>query len=209
MIRVLNLYAGIGGNRKLWKNVQVVAVELDPELAAIYKEQFPEDEIVVADAHEYLLQHYKEFDVIWSSRPCTSHSKIRFMGVKQGQNKPIYPDLGLYEEIIFLKHHFNGKFIVENVAPYYEPLITPQRIGRHCFWTNFPIIPMESKAEIPHKSVTSSSTLYGFNLQGKRLTQRKDQVLRNCVNPIIGEHVLKCALGNRQEKLLEVGDANA
>lgn len=27
MIKVLNLYAGIGGNRKLWEGVEVTAVE--------------------------------------------------------------------------------------------------------------------------------------------------------------------------------------
>ena len=29
-MKVLNLYCGIGGNRKLWEDVEVTAVELDP-----------------------------------------------------------------------------------------------------------------------------------------------------------------------------------
>ena len=45
----------------------------------------------------------------------------------------------LYEEILFLKHHFKGKWVVENVKPYYEPLIKPQILERHCFWSNFEI----------------------------------------------------------------------
>ena len=70
MIKVLNLYAGIGGNRKLWKDVEVTAVESDPKIARIYANAFPQDHIVVGDAHVYLLEHYNEFDFIWSSPPC-------------------------------------------------------------------------------------------------------------------------------------------
>jgi DNA (cytosine-5)-methyltransferase 1 len=46
-MKVLNLYAGIGGNRKLWKDCEVTAVELNPEVAEIYKYFFPEDKIIV------------------------------------------------------------------------------------------------------------------------------------------------------------------
>ena len=123
-MKVLNLYAGIGGNRKLWKDVEVTAVENDPKIAKIYQDFFPYDRVIVMDAHEFLLNYYSAFDFIWSSRPCVSHSIIRAIaGVGRGQNKPIYPDMGLYQEIIFLKHFFKGKFCVENVISYYEPLI--------------------------------------------------------------------------------------
>ena len=44
----------------------------------------------------------------------------------------------LYEEILFLQHYFRtGKYVVENVIPYYEPLITAKKRGRHLYWTNF------------------------------------------------------------------------
>jgi len=69
-MKVLNLYAGIGGNRKLWEDVDVTAVELNPDIAKIYQDFFPNDKVIVADAHKYLLKHYKEFDFIWSSPPC-------------------------------------------------------------------------------------------------------------------------------------------
>jgi hypothetical protein len=36
-LKVLNLYCGIGGNRKLWQNVDVTAVEYNEEIASIYK----------------------------------------------------------------------------------------------------------------------------------------------------------------------------
>ena len=141
-IKVLNLYACLGGNRYKWDEVadiEVTAVELDPEAARLYQERFPNDKVIVADAHQYLLDHYKEFDFIWSSPPCPSHSRARFWGCKNGDmtTKPIYPDLKLYEEILFLKNYFNGKYCVENVIPYYEPLIPAQKRGRHLYWTNF------------------------------------------------------------------------
>ena len=76
-IKVLNLYAGIGGNRKLWKGVEVTAIEINPEIAKIYQDFFPNDKVIITDAHQYLLEHYKEFDFIWSSPPCQTHSSFR------------------------------------------------------------------------------------------------------------------------------------
>jgi DNA (cytosine-5)-methyltransferase 1 len=76
-MKVLNLYAGIGGNRKLWKDVEITAIENDVQIAKIYQDFFPKDKVIVADAHEYLLKHFEEFDFIWSSPPCPSHSHIR------------------------------------------------------------------------------------------------------------------------------------
>src|SRR3990167_4121782 len=147
-IKVLNLYAGLGGNRKNWTdNFSVTAVEIEPKIADIYRDFFPNDTVIVGDAHKYLEEHFAEFDFIWSSPPCPSHSRVRKGlavktkkdGTKFVQNKPIFPDMKLYEEILFLQHYFKGKWVVENVIPYYEPLIKPQKIGRHCFWSNIQI----------------------------------------------------------------------
>jgi DNA (cytosine-5)-methyltransferase 1 len=141
--KILNLYACLGGNRYKWDevaNIQVTAVELDPEAARLYQERFPNDQVIVADAHQYLLDHYKKFDFIWSSPPCPTHSKIRFIQAKSDSNNSVdavYPNMSLYEEIILLQHYFKGKYVVENVTPYYEPLIFAQKRGRHLYWTNF------------------------------------------------------------------------
>ena len=147
-MKVLNLYACLGGNRYKWDEVakekgielEVTAVELDEELAKLYQERFPNDTVIIADAHQYLLDHFKEFDFIWSSPPCPSHSRARYWNSSNYETttKPIYPDLKLYEEILFLQHYYkNGKYVVENVIPYYEPLIPAQKRGRHLYWTNF------------------------------------------------------------------------
>jgi DNA (cytosine-5)-methyltransferase 1 len=138
-IKVLNLYACLGGNRLLWENCDVTAVELDEELAKLYQERFPNDKVIVADAHQYLLEHFKEFDFIWSSPPCPTHSRARYWNSYNYDTttEAIYPDMKLYEEILFLQHYFKGKWVVENVIPYYEPLIQAKKRGRHLYWTNF------------------------------------------------------------------------
>jgi DNA (cytosine-5)-methyltransferase 1 len=144
-IKVLNLYACLGGNRLLWDEVakeagcklEVTAVELDPELAMLYQDRFPNDTVIVADAHQYLLDHYKEFDFIWSSPPCPTHSRLVNTNKNRDNVTNKYPDMKLYQEIIFLQHIFKGKYCVENVIPYYEPLIPAQKRGRHLYWTNF------------------------------------------------------------------------
>lgn len=142
--KILNLYACIGGNRYKWNEVkddiEVTAVELDPEAARLYQERFPNDKVIVADAHQYLLDHYKEFDFIWSSPPCPTHSRARYWNSSNYETKTeaIYPDMKLYQEILFLQHYYKtGKWVVENVIPYYEPLVPAIKRGRHLYWTNF------------------------------------------------------------------------
>lgn len=76
MIKVLNLYAGIGGNRKKWEGVQVTAVEKNEEIAEVYRKEFPDDKLIIGDAHQYLLDHYEEFDVTWSSPPCQGETRM-------------------------------------------------------------------------------------------------------------------------------------
>ena len=138
-MKVLNLYACLGGNRLKWTDCEVTAVELDPELARMYQERFPNDKVIVEDAHQYLLDHYKEFDFIWSSPPCPTHSRARFWKSSNYETttEAVYPSMLLYEEILFLQHYFKGKFVVENVIPYYEPLIKANKRDRHLYWTNF------------------------------------------------------------------------
>ena len=199
-MNILNLYAGIGGNRKEWGNDHdITAVEYDPEIAKIYTKHFPKDEVIITDAHEYLIKHYKEFDFIWSSPPCPTHSRLT--SALKGWGIVRYPDMTLYQEIIFLKHFFEGKFVVENVVSYYEPLIQPIIFCRHYFWTNFLILPKDiddpTTGMIGNGAgVKKFQDLLGFNVSGFRGQQiKKRQLLRNCVNPELGKHILECAIG--------------
>jgi len=114
-MNVLNLYCGIGGNRKLWpKECEVTAVENNPQIAKIYQDFFPKDKVIVCDAHKYLLEHYKEFDFIWSSPPCPSHSRTNTFLNAQGIVR--YPDMGLWQEIVFLRNFCHSKWVVEKKA---------------------------------------------------------------------------------------------
>ena len=196
MIKVLNLYAGIGGNRKLWQDVEVTAVEINPEIAKLYKEFYPGDKVIVTDAHQYLLDHYKEFDFIWSSPPCQSHSKARFWASKGGRYPVEYFDMGLYQEIIFLQNFCNSKWVVENVIGYYKSLIKPQEIGKHYFWSNFRIIPKKFDRKDIRTIKVSDSVLSNI-----KILTRKDAILRSMVNSKLGLHIFKSAFKIKQQTL--------
>lgn len=199
-MKILNLYAGIGGNRKLWKDCEVTAVESNEKIAKIYQKHFPKDKVIVADAHQYLLDHYMEFDFIWSSPPCPSHSDVRRCRVHGGQNKAIYPDMALYQEIILLKHFSKCPWVVENVISYYDPLIKPFEAHRHYFWSNFVIADKKVSSKRVHNDIVGSKPVYGFDLS-KEEVDNKRQVLRNMVDPEVGLHVFNCAFNEIQGKL--------
>ena len=203
--KILNLYACLGGNRYKWDevadNLEITAVELDPEAARLYKERFPKDEVIVADAHQYLLDHYKEFDFIWSSPPCPTHSKVRFTQKNQDFYIPEYPNMMLYQEIIFLKHHFQGKYCIENVIPYYEPLIPSQKRGRHLYWTNF-LLPNDI-AERSMKGVMCGQSndefiklceFHQYDFTQYKGEQSRTKMARNLVDFEVGKTILETAL---------------
>lgn len=190
-MKILNLYCGIGGNRKLWENCSVTAVEYNPEIAAVYKHFFPNDNVIIGDAHDYLLKNYKDFDFIWASPPCQSHSSFRQnINVRYRGTPAIYPDMKLYQEIIFLKHNFKGKWVVENVKPYYQALIEPDFVlQRHYFWGNIkPQVIEFEKDMIRSAQIPDLQKKHGFDLTGIKL-QNKRQVLRNCVTPEVGKYI--------------------
>ena len=190
MYKVLNLYACLGGNRYKWTDCEVTAVELDPELARLYQERFPNDKVIISDAHQYLLDHYKEFDFIWSSPPCPSHSRARFWGFGKNGKKPIYPEMTLYQEAIFLEHHFTGKYVVENVIPYYKPLMPAQERDRHLYWCNF-TLPIDLKGRVKHfgdskngatESLSSWSEFHDYDFSKYKGEQLVLKIARNLVD---------------------------
>lgn len=203
-MKILNLYACLGGNRYKWDEVddiEVTAVEWDEELSRLYQERFPNDKVIVADAHQYLLDHYKEFDFIWSSPPCPTHSRARYWNSSNYDTttKPVYPDLKLYEEILFLEHYFKGKYVVENVIPYYEPLITAKKRGRHLYWTNFNL-PNDLRDRRFAISQTKNELqelckFHNINLETYNGTQSKVKIGRNLVDYEAGKTILETALG--------------
>jgi len=208
-MKVLNLYSGIGGNRKLWEDVEVTAIENNPEIAEIYKDFFPNDTVIIEDAHEYLLNNYDKFDFIWSSPPCTTHTRMN-----KNFNKIRYADMTLYQEIIFLQSWFKGKYCVENVIPYYNPLIPAQQYHRHLFWCNFKIRTTSKKNPpkqinikaqkgkkqkpwIQNDDIDYMAKLLGFDKIKKRVylngNHSPGQLFRNAVHPEVGLMILNCA----------------
>ena len=192
-LKILNLYAGIGGNRKLWgDDHEITAIELDDRVATVYSSLFPNDTTIVADAHEYLLEHFQEFDFIWSSPPCPSHSRLRKHVSMNNGSMPVYPDMKLYEEILFLEGYFKGYWVVENVVPYYEYLIEPTlMLGRHPYWTNFEVEVKEFSSDgIIKNGVTQTlEAKYDYDLSEYSLPDKR-KALRNAVNPEMGLHIL-------------------
>lgn len=195
-MKILNLYAGLGGNRKNWADCEVTAVENDPRIAAVYSRLHPNDTVIVGDAHEYLRENFREFDFIWSSPPCPTHSRMAKATRHKNRN---YPDMQLYQEILFLQHFYKGHWVVENVVPFYEPLVKPgKKVGRHCFWSSF---------EFEADDVKRPANFINMaNLAGKQalmdwldihyeenIYYAKNhcpaQILRNCVHPKLGEQI--------------------
>jgi DNA (cytosine-5)-methyltransferase 1 len=205
--KILNLYACLGGNRYKWDEVaqeasvdmQVTAVEWDEELARLYQERFPNDTVIVADAHQYLLDHYKEFDFIWSSPPCPSHSRVRFSQKNRENCDAVYPDFKLYEEVVLLDNYFKGKYVVENVIPFYEPLIPAKKRGRHLYWTNFNLPNNIGERKIFKNiievgSIKQLSEFHDYDFYKYKGEQRRNKIARNLVDYEAGRTILETAL---------------
>lgn len=210
-MKILNLYACLGGNRYKWDEVaqeagieiEVTAVELDPEAARLYQERFPKDKVIVADAHQYLLDHYKEFDFIWSSPPCPSHS--RFQTSMKTIRKMEYPDMKLYQEIIFLDNFYDGKYVVENVIPFYEPLVKAQQRGRHLYWCNFNLPNSINERKNPDLArdknlINSLSEFHDYDFRKYKGEQALNKMARNLVDYEAGRTIFETALGIIRKK---------
>lgn len=117
--------------------------------------------------------------------------------------------MSLYQEIILLKHFFKGKFCVENVVAYYEPLIVPYELGHHYFWTNF-VIPeyyntdkrMLGRQANKKGEMDKRAQKLGFNLD-KFKGVNKRLLIRNCAEPELGKHILDCAINSQSLFVVE------
>lgn len=207
--KILNLYACLGGNRFKWDevadNLEITAVELDPELARMYQERYPNDIVIVADAHAYLLENYQEYDFIWSSPPCPTHSRANFWGSKTVESrKKIYPDMKLYQEILFLDNWYDGKYCVENVIPYYEPLIQAKKRGRHLYWTNFnlPNTLNERRAQVGQgkDEVKKLCEFHKIEVNDYKGSQDRKKIARNLVDYEAGKTILQTVFGIAEQE---------
>ena len=200
MKKILNLYSGLGGNRKLWGNdYDITAVELDEETANVYKQYYPNDKVIIADAHKFLLENYMNYGFIWASPPCPSHSDVRRAAVQGGKHKAVYPDMTLYQEIILLMNFGKCYWVIENVKPYYKPLIEPKKeLHRHLFWSNFTIGSFEDITKC--KSISNQTGMqkrYGYDISKTKIKDKR-KALRNMVDPALAKYILDCAMNKQQ-----------
>ena len=190
----------MGGNREKWGNDHnITAVEFDPAIAKVYADKYPNDTLIVGDAVDYLLKHYLEFDMIWASPPCQSHSRVKNSQYTRESYTAVLPDMMLWQIIAFLQlHGRKAKWVVENVIPYYTPLIEPTvKLDRHLYWTNFPLEEKAFKKEHIIKYVKSDELSEYKDIKNKR------QVIRNKVNPTIGEYILEQCTQTYEKEIYE------
>ena len=121
-----------------------------------------------------------------------------------------YPDMKLYEEIIFLQTFFKGKYVIENVIPYYEPLIPAQKRHRHLYWTNF-ILPTkltdrEVRISTGTNEVQKLCDFHDYNFSQYKGEQRTDKIARNLVDYEAGKTIFATALNIELQKNQKQGE---
>lgn len=222
-MRILNLYAGLGGNRKSWTQHEITAVEIVPEIAEIYQELFPYDQVIIADVLQFVrVEDLGSYDFIWASPSCKTHSCAttkKFRSV---------PDLtSIYGLMIFLDYQCETPYVIENVQPWYKvPLFwRPNfKIDRHLFWTNFTIpvpkkrivdsriskdmkIHKRDRSIIMRGSLEEIALYHNFDLSLISNINNKETMLKNMTHWRIGEYILKC-LENQKNLFSYLGGKN-
>jgi DNA (cytosine-5)-methyltransferase 1 len=202
MIRVLNAYAGIGGNRHLWPaDWHVTAVELDPQVAAEYARRYPQDTVLVEDAHAYVLEHAHEFDAVWTSPPCPTHSRLA-PSVAARLGHELEPDPRLWEEIEHLRD-LGVRYVVENVHTYYEPPIAPDLVtARHYYWCSAaPVMltPLSVVGLTKRRSADEYAASYGLPPLAAGSVRDPRKAMRNAVVPFEGLEVATAAFVGARE----------
>ena len=110
----------------------------------------------------------------------------------------------LYQEILFLQHYYKGKYVVENVIPYYQPLIQAKKRGRHLYWTNFNL-----PSDLGDRRFAISQTknemnglciFHDYDFRKYKGTQNKTKIARNLVDYEAGKTILDTAMGIIKKK---------
>ncbi len=105
----------------------------------------------------------------------------------------------LYEEIILLDKFYKGKYCVENVIPFYEPLIAAKKRGRHLYWTNFNLPNILSKRKSPEMkgsgSIERFSKFHNYDFYKYKGKQNRGKMSRNLVDYEAGKTIFETVLG--------------
>ena len=115
-----------------------------------------------------------------------------------------YPEMSLYQQVIFLDNFFEGKYVVENVIPYYEPLILAQKRGRHLYWTNFKL-PNDINERpaigisVGKDEVKRLCKFHDYDFYRYKGNQPTNKIARNLVDYEAGKTIFQIALGLQKE----------
>jgi DNA (cytosine-5)-methyltransferase 1 len=109
----------------------------------------------------------------------------------------------LYEEILFLDNFFDGKYCVENVIPYYEPLIPEKKRGRHLYWTNFNLPNILSERDKisglinkdDYEAIKKLCEFHDYDFFKYKGEQRRSKMARNLVDYEAGLTIFNIARG--------------
>ena len=91
----------------------------------------------------------------------------------------------LYQEIIFLEYYYKGKWIVENVIPFYEPIIPAKKRGSE----------RKVKISAVNEEVERMSKFHDYDFKQYKGKQRLDKIARNLVDYEAGRTIFETALG--------------
>ena len=112
----------------------------------------------------------------------------------------MFPDMKLFEEILFLQYNFKGKYVVENVIPFYEPLIAAKKRGRHLYWTNFNLPGNIGERKIFSNMIETGnikqlSEFHDYDFTKYKGEQRLNKIARNLVDYEVGKTILETVFG--------------
>jgi DNA (cytosine-5)-methyltransferase 1 len=199
-LKILNLFCGIGGNRLKWTNCEVTAIDLDSEICDLYQKRFINDKVICGDAFQFFEDHWEEYDVIWASPPCQTHSRQQYR-----QKEKVLPDFRLYSLIKFCQLWVKDKiWVIENVEVIDEVIPHTFKVNRHLFWSNL-VIPSKTFEKLynPPNYIGKDGKKHNGGLSDLSIAEllelhqmedfnhkEKRSILRNCVDYRIGEYIL-------------------
>ncbi len=209
-MKILSAFCSVGIGETFWpiKEHEITGIEALPVLAEEYKKRFPNSNVLIGDAYNYISLMHDQYDVIFATPPCQSRSRLTSINSRQ-HNKP-EEDLRVFELIEFLEDNFAGNWIIENVISNIIPKVNPSlKIGRHHIWSN---IPLRGYIKVPKpdfrfdkgtysKAGLNQTKTYLSDLQnylGVTLSKRfyirgnhdPGQIYREGLHPILGKSLL-------------------
>ena len=121
----------------------------------------------------------------------------------------------LYEEVIFLQHYYKGKFCIENVIPFYEPLVPAHKRHRHLYWTNFNLPNKLSERKNPDLARTRNvvkqlSKFHDYDFSKYKGKQSVRKMARNLVDYEAGRTIFETVLGitkKANQKQIDIFDS--